>query len=230
VKIKRMTITVILFLSFFVFDIQAFDDSTGKTADELLNNTDENYDKYERWDTRFPATPKESRAEEEDQSQSGVAPIAKKPTLGGTGSPQDARKTTTTASTSQTKAAATTPSAAATTNTNTEAGIDLSGRWTIAIGDLEAEITLFQNQAAVFGTGNIRDGSNTVVVTASGDITGDRLKLDMITLGSVSFYRLALTLSGDQLSGSYSEYGTSGISTSGKASGSRLKAASVITE
>lgn len=228
-KIKRMAVTLILFLSFFVFNIHAFDDSTGKTADELLNNTDESDLSFKRADSRYPATPFESREIKEDQSKTGVTSLTKNPTLGGTTTPQDARKATTTASTPQTNAAATT-SAAAMDNANNEAGVDMSGRWTIAIGDLEADMTLFQNQAAVFGTGNIRDGNDMMVVTASGELSGNRLKLDMVTLGSVSFYRLALTPSGDQLSGSYSEYSTSGTPTSGRASGSRIKAASLATE
>jgi len=91
-------------------------------------------------------------------------------------------------------------------------------------------MTLFQNQAAVFGTGSIRDGTTTRVVTASGDLSGNKLKLDMVTLGSVGLYRLALTPSGDELSGSYNEYGTSGAPISGTASGSRYRAAGTITE
>ncbi|HWQ19975.1 MAG TPA: hypothetical protein VN455_09385 [Methanotrichaceae archaeon] len=225
-RIKRMMITLLIFISFFAFNIHAFDDSIGKTADELLNNTDESYLNYERYDSRYPATPAESRAIEESESKSGIVPLTKQPTLGGTTTPQDARNA---ASSAASTTSPTKPVATATTP-KTEASIDLSGKWTIAIGDLEAEMTLFQNQAAVFGTGNIRDGNTTMVVTASGDLSGNRLKLDMVTLGSVGLYRLALTPSGDELSGSYNEYGTSGAPVSGTASGTRYTATSAITE
>lgn len=233
-KIKRMMITLLIFISFFVLNIHAFDDSIGKTADELMNNTDESYLNYQRYDSRYPSTPAESRSIEESQSKTGEAPMPEHLSLSNTASPKDSRNvadsssSTTKTSPSQPVATAT----AATPKAETDAGIDLSGKWTITIGDVEAEMTLFQNQAAVFGTGNIRDGNTTMVATASGDLSGNRLKLDMVTLGSVGLYRLALTPSGDELSGSYNEYGTSGTPASGTASGSRYTdtASSAITE
>lgn len=229
-KIKRMIIILLIFLSFFAFNIHAFDDSIGKTADELLNNTDESYLNYERYDSRYPATPAESRELKEDQSKTGEAPMPQHLSLSNTASPKDARSSAgSSASTTSSSQPAATPTA---TTPRTDASIDLSGRWTITIGDVEADMTLFQNQAAVFGTGNIIEGNTTRVVTASGDLSGDRLRLDVVTLGSVGLYRLALTPSGDELSGSYNEYGTSGTPASGTASGSRYTdiASSTITE
>ena len=56
---------------------------------------------------------------------------------------------------------------------------------------------------------------------ASGTVVGDRLKLDLVSIGSIALYRFDLSLSGDLLSGNYSAFGSDGSTWSGTASGSR---------
>ncbi|HPJ29781.1 MAG TPA: hypothetical protein PLZ42_00135 [Methanothrix sp.] len=56
---------------------------------------------------------------------------------------------------------------------------------------------------------------------ASGTVVGDRLELDLVSIGPIALYRFDLSLSGDLVSGNYSAYGSDGSSWSGTASGSR---------
>lgn len=100
----------------------------------------------------------------------------------------------------------------------------VSGSWSFELTDNSLKnvvLTLFQSGDAVFGTGSMNDGNNTLIVAASGSTDGDKLNLDLTTLGSINLYRLALTPSGDSASGDYQAFSASGSSTTGSAKGTR---------
>ncbi len=56
---------------------------------------------------------------------------------------------------------------------------------------------------------------------ASGTVVGDRLKLDLVSIGSIALYRFDLSRSGDLVSGNYSAFESDGSTWFGTASGSR---------
>jgi hypothetical protein len=56
---------------------------------------------------------------------------------------------------------------------------------------------------------------------ASGTVTGDEMKLDLVSLDSITLYRLDLSLTGDLARGSYSAYGSDGSTWNGTVTGSR---------
>ncbi len=56
---------------------------------------------------------------------------------------------------------------------------------------------------------------------ASGTVTGNDLKLDLVSLDSIALYRFDLSLTGDLVSGSYAAYGSDGSTWSGTVTGSR---------
>jgi hypothetical protein len=101
----------------------------------------------------------------------------------------------------------------------------VSGSWSLELNDSASHtaiLTLFQNGNAVYGTGNLNLDANTTAMTAaSGTVTGDKLNLDMVSLGRVSLYRISMTVNGDSATGSYTTFSPSSASTTGTAGGLR---------
>jgi hypothetical protein len=82
----------------------------------------------------------------------------------------------------------------------------IAGNWSFRLRDSKNRVLalkLFQSENAVFGTGTINDGGDTLKVSASGSVAADKLSLDVISSGTISLYRLALILKGDSASGEY---------------------------
>ena len=124
-------------------------------------------------------------------------------------------QTASTSSSSQAKAASSPESAVSATSpgispTTSPASI-VAGNWTFQLRDSKnrfISLTLFQFEDAVFGTGNMNDGGDTMKVSASGSVAADKLSLDVISSGTISLYRLKLNLSGSSASGEYRAFST----------------------
>lgn len=100
----------------------------------------------------------------------------------------------------------------------------VTGSWSFQLNDdsqKDIALSLFQNGDALFGTGNMREGNDTLQVAASGSLQGDDMNLDITTLGSISLYRLTLSFSGDSASGDYTAFSASGDAWTGSADGMR---------
>ncbi|MCX6678774.1 MAG: hypothetical protein NTX42_00200 [Methanothrix sp.] len=91
--------------------------------------------------------------------------------------------------------------------------VSKAGNWSFRLKDSKNRflaLTLFQSENAVFGTGNINDGGDTMKASASGSVSADKLSLDVISSGTVNLYRLRLNLSGNSASGEYRAFSTKG--------------------
>jgi hypothetical protein len=102
---------------------------------------------------------------------------------------------------------------------------DMAGNWSFRLRDSKTAVlalTLYQSDSAIFGTGSINDGGDSLRVLASGSLVGDRLNLDVITSGTVRLYRLALSGSDRSLSGEYRAYSTDGMPWMGIAEGTKI--------
>ena len=91
--------------------------------------------------------------------------------------------------------------------------VSKAGNWSFRLRDSKNRflaLTLFQSENAVFGTGNINDGGDTMKASASGSVSADKLSLDVISSGTVNLYRLRLNLSGNSASGEYRAFSTKG--------------------
>ena len=101
-----------------------------------------------------------------------------------------------------------------------------AGNWSFRLRDSKKNrvlaLTLFQSYNAVFGTGRINDGGDTLEVMASGSVEGDRLYLDATSSGTIILYRLALTESGNTASGEYRAFSTGNETWKGLADGVRI--------
>ena len=86
----------------------------------------------------------------------------------------------------------------------------ISGRWSMELNygaPPKASLNLFQNEDVIYGTGDIvLDSKTSLEVAASGTLIGDKLNLDMVSLGNVSLYRASMTVIGNSASGTYTAY------------------------
>jgi hypothetical protein len=101
----------------------------------------------------------------------------------------------------------------------------MAGNWSFRLRDSKTAVlalTLYQSDSALFGTGSINDGGDSLRVLASGSLAGDELDLDVITSGTVRLYRLALSGSDSSLSGEYRAYSTDGVPWMGIAEGTKI--------
>ena len=102
----------------------------------------------------------------------------------------------------------------------------VSGSWSLKLDDntsRNAALTLFHNGDTVYGTGYMNQGTNTTLqAAASGAVTGNRLNLNLVSLGKVSLYRFSLTISNDSVMGSYSALTPGASQITGTAKGERF--------
>ena len=103
---------------------------------------------------------------------------------------------------------------------------NVSGSWSLELDDKaskKADLTIFQNGNAVYGTGDMNQGANTTLqAAASGTVTGSRLNLNLVSLGKVSLYRFSLTISKDSVTGGYSAFTPGESQITGTAKGMRF--------
>lgn len=107
----------------------------------------------------------------------------------------------------------------------TSEAASLAGNWSFRLRDSKNRVmalTLLQSQDAVYGTGTINDGGETLAVSASGSVEGEKLYLDATSSVTVTLYRLALTASGDTASGEYRAFSTGQETWIGLAEGVRI--------
>jgi hypothetical protein len=101
-----------------------------------------------------------------------------------------------------------------------------TGNWSFRLRDSKKNrvlaLTLFQSYNAVFGTGRINDGGDTLEVMASGSVEGDQLYLEATSSGTIILYRIALIESGNTASGEYRAFSTSNETWKGLADGVRI--------
>jgi hypothetical protein len=138
-------------------------------------------------------------------------------------------QTTSTVNSSQAKTAsspetAISPAASPVTLPFLSPAADVAGNWSFRLRDSKNRIlalTLFVSDEAVFGTGTINDGSDTLKVLASGSVAANRLSLDVISSGTISLYRLRLSADGNSASGEYMAFSANSDSWIGIVEGTR---------
>ena len=101
---------------------------------------------------------------------------------------------------------------------------DLRGNWKLNLyGSMPGtmDLTLVQNRDAVFGRGVITSFGTAKDLSASGWTAKDVLYLDMVDMQNMMLYRCTLTMSENNLSGSFSAYDAQGGTWSGTMQGGR---------
>jgi hypothetical protein len=83
---------------------------------------------------------------------------------------------------------------------------NIAGGWTLALdngGTKSLSLMLYQNNDAVFGSGDITVLGNTTPVSAGGTLNGNSLTLYVIPSGEPSLYRIDMTVGPGSMNGSY---------------------------
>jgi hypothetical protein len=101
----------------------------------------------------------------------------------------------------------------------------IQGKWSMEFNfgsPPKATLNLFQNEDKVYGTGAIfLDPKTNLEVAAGGTVMGDKMNLDIISLGNVSLYSISMTIIGNSASGTYTAYRPGASPISGTATGLR---------
>jgi hypothetical protein len=224
-KIKILILSSFLLLASFAIVAHAFADSTGKTADELIagDQTDTtpagmSHDPWASRDAQIGQKGKEVLSVPMGGKLSTDSLTAKGARA------QDLSQTSPVQNVTANKTVAPAPAQIAAPTEPTS----VSGGWSLELTDSAshtAALTLFQSGDAVFGTGNVNlDANTTIMAAASGTFAGNELNLDLVTLGKVNLYRLALMVNGESATGNYTAYSPNASPSTGSAKGTRTVA------
>jgi hypothetical protein len=186
-------------LAVLALNSQAIYDGSEGSADQLIDASNDIYTPFV--DTRFPATPQESRAL------------------------QNAKKNVDYSAAPKTVASTAAANITEVKTKPDEAPAIISGNWSFEINDSvlkKVMVTLSQSENTVFGLGNFMEANSTFNVTASGTINMDKLNLDLMPSGTTNHYMLELTVSGDYAIGEYKAITLGGKSWTGEARGNRI--------
>ena len=233
-RFKNLFVTALLLVALCASNAYSIGDSVGKSADQLIDESNgiHSHDIY------HPENPQEARALwslEHGTNFTMPDKVLENSTGTRTG-------TSTSTSTSPEAPPASADSseglqnqiadAANTSQTSLSQGVaelnaaNAAGNWSFRLRDSKKNrvlaLTLFQSYNAVFGTGRINDGGDTLEVVASGSVEGDKLYLDATSSGTIILYRLALTKSGNTASGEYRAFSTGNETWKGLADGVRI--------
>ena len=223
-RFKNLFVMTLLLVTLCASNAYSIGDSVGKSADQLIDESNgiHSHDIY------HPENPQEARTlwslqhgtnftmpETVLKNSTGTSPEASLASAGSSESLQNQIA-------GATNASQTTLSQGVAVLNATSA----AGNWSFRLRDSKKNrvlaLTLFQSYNAVFGTGRINDGGDTLEVIASGSVEGDKLYLDATSSGTIILYRLALTESGNTASGEYRAFSTGNETWKGLADGVRI--------
>jgi len=228
IRMLMMLLPLVLVAAFSILFINAhaIDNDGSESAEQLIDASNGIVPIVV--DTRFPASPQESRRLQGiDNNPNNAAPGSS-------------------ASSATSTQDATTPAASVALNQNTTVNSEsanetastisisatkaaiASGNWSFVLNDStnggalkEVALALTESDHVVFGSGNITEGNNTQQVTATGFENSNRLDLNLTTLGTVNLYMLSLTTNGDSAAGEYRAHSADGQSWTGNATGTK---------
>jgi hypothetical protein len=191
------------------------------------------------------ASPKEQRARQANKSSldwtmpstlggSLTSPTSSRASAEGSQTTDSSAATTSSTQENATETNTTAPAASSTSSASTadselppsgSAAVTASGSWSLVLNDTvqrDMSLSLFQNGESVYGAGNIREGNSTAQVTASGTAKDGKLNLDVVSVGSIGMFKMALDLNGDAGTGTYVAFSANGDSWQGSAEGLRI--------
>jgi hypothetical protein len=67
----------------------------------------------------------------------------------------------------------------------------VTGLWIADNTSRNATLTISQSGDTVFGKGNVKVGNNTIIVAACGNVSGNELNIDLVTLEEMGLYQLS---------------------------------------
>ncbi len=185
------------------------------------------------------ATPKDSRAQQANKSSldwtmpstlSESSNSAKSSRADAEASSEDATNSNDETASTESAEKSTSSTTASTTDTELPpvqaetAEINVGGSWSFLLNDTQERdlaLSLFQQDGNVFGAGKMREGDSIVDVTASGTVSNSTMELNLVTQGTIGYYKLILDLSGNAATGQFQATTTSGETWTGDADGQK---------
>jgi hypothetical protein len=177
------------------------------------------------------ATPKLSREQQKNKSSLDWTMPS---TLTGGGNSAKASRTQAEASSEEAAASTATEETATSANTSSATDTELppvqpqvtevGGSWYFTLNDSQERdlaLILFRKENDVFGAGKIKEGNSTLDVTVSGSVADATLNLNVVSLGTISLYKLKLDLSEDWATGEYQAFSAGSDSWTGSAEGEK---------
>jgi hypothetical protein len=105
----------------------------------------------------------------------------------------------------------------------------IAGGWRFTLSEgRTVDMQLYQSGARIFGRGSITSGLGSQWVTASGEITGNSLILDLIPESGTEIYAISVDISRLHLPGSYTLFRSNAVPASGTLMASRISLTSRI--
>ena len=152
-----------------------------------------------------PATPQEAR--ELQKNKSALNWTMPSTLTGGGDSAKESRESAQSSSESETSASTeeTAASEIEISPVQTEA-VNVQGNWFFTLNDSvirDLALTLLQDGSDVYGSGRIKEGNNSMDVSASGAVIGSDMKLNLVSTNPIIQYKLNLTLDLDRASGDF---------------------------
>lgn len=227
-KTKILILSSLFLLAFFAIAVYAvnWDNPSSQSVDQMISGSETGNNPTGEY-----ASPAAARAAQSGQKGKDIlsVPIGGKLSTTDKSNPKDVRtQDLSRISPDQNVAANTTAAPAPAQVVAPTKPTSVSGGWSLELTDSASHtaiLTLFQSGDAVYGTGNMNpDDNTTLIAAASGSLIDSELNLDLVTLGKVNLYRLALTVSGDSATGNYTAYSPLASPSTGSASGTRTVA------
>lgn len=228
-RFKLIILSSLLFIAFLAVTALCVDWSDPSyNADEMISSGEVTVYKNP---SGFAATPQAQRELEKNKSSLDWTMPS---TLTGGGNSAKESRTSAEAASEETAASTTAEETATSADTSTATDTELppaqsqvtavGGSWYFTLNDSqerEMALVLFQNGNDVFGAGKIKEGDNTLDVTVSGSVADATLDLNVVSLGTISLYKLKLDLSEDWASGEYQAFSSGSDSWTGSAEGEK---------
>jgi hypothetical protein len=227
-KIKILILSSLILLAFFAIAVYAvnWDNPSSQSVDQMISGS-ETGDNTPTGEYASPAAARSAQSGQKGKDILGVPMGGKLDTTGS--NPQDTRtQDQSQTSPVQNVAANTTAAPAPAQVVAPTEPTSVSGGWSLELTDSASHtaiLTLFQSGDAVYGSGNMNlDDNTTLIATACGSLIDSELNLDLVTLGKVNLYRLALMVSGESATGNYTAYSPLASPSTGSARGTRTVA------
>lgn len=202
-RFKTLILSSLLFLALLAVTALSVDwtDPSYKADEMFTSGEDEAYVNP----VGAPATPQEAR--ELQKNKSALNWTMPSTLTGGGDSAKESRESAQSSSESETSASTeeTAASEIEISPVQTEA-VNVQGNWFFTLNDSvirDLALTLLQDGSDVYGSGRIKEGNNSMDVSASGAVIGSDMKLNLVSTNPIIQYKLNLTLDQDRASGEF---------------------------
>ena len=201
-RFKTLILSSLLFLALLAVTALSVDwtDPSYKADEMFHSGEDEAYVNP----VGAPATPQEAR--ELQKNKSALNWTMPSTLTGGGDSARESRESAQSSSESETSTSTETAASEIEISPVQTEAVNVQGNWFFTLNDSvirDLALTLLQDGSDVYGSGRIKEGNNSMDVSASGAVIGSDMKLNLVSTNPIIQYKLNLTLDQDRASGDF---------------------------